>query len=554
MSRMTDEQQDELWHEVKGMMEDAEEDPESVQPLSSDEEGYVDRLMDGRTAPVSRRPTAAASSSSASARKSSVPATGDSAFTQRMLAAFDGLSSLPTPPGVSTIAEGRIGPAFEQQCRGHALAEPVAAAAADDDEPGGHDEGDDDDEGEDDDDDRAYRNYEEEHEGEEQDPSEWSRHTASWAADVSDSEAEDEEVGDAAPMAAKRTDASGAGASSSAVGLASSCFPSASSSSTAAPAPASSSSACASTPAGAATSSIGGSVGGIATFGGLSDLRDLDDKIDDAMEAQAEVAAEDEEEEEAVMDDGDGRAVPANGVAGRSQLAPRSPRKRPIEASPESSAQTKRVTFQAPGSVVGAAAAAAATAKLVGLASGDAKLAATMRRVPKGGSPLQRFDSADYFMDQKRPHAAQPPQPAQPPWRGQPPLHKHKGSQLVAAAHTEDVMAVEGEAVGAVTASADGPREPAASAPPAPPPAIERPAAPATDGDPRRGYTCYSLDGTNHSESSNAAALNDLLRVLGASGGGATAADSGGDSGNGTAAGDAAGARRRSKSPWRRGL
>ena len=93
MRALTEEENDALFHEVKSMMEEAENDDDQ-RPLSSDEEGYVDGLMEGRIA----RPAASSSRGQATAaadapdpRKDSVASIGGQGFQARLLAAFDGL-------------------------------------------------------------------------------------------------------------------------------------------------------------------------------------------------------------------------------------------------------------------------------------------------------------------------------------------------------------------------------------------------------------------------------------------------------------------------------
>ena len=178
--QLSDAQSDALWYEIKGMMDEAEADPESVQPLSSDEEGYVERLMDGRTAPYIARchkTTFHDSDLPQPVRRTSVPSSGGAAFSQRIQAVFDGLtgnSVSSTPSGV--LPSGRVGPAFESQARGYSLAEPVAQLAQDSEEE--EDQIMDHDHQPttaDDDDDDGWHNAEDEAQDEEQDMNEWSR-------------------------------------------------------------------------------------------------------------------------------------------------------------------------------------------------------------------------------------------------------------------------------------------------------------------------------------------------------------------------------------------
>ena len=47
--KLSDAENEQLFHEIKAMMADGEAD-EDQQPLSSDEEGYMEGLMEGSTA------------------------------------------------------------------------------------------------------------------------------------------------------------------------------------------------------------------------------------------------------------------------------------------------------------------------------------------------------------------------------------------------------------------------------------------------------------------------------------------------------------------------
>ena len=115
--KLSDAENEQLFHEIKAMMADGEAD-EDQQPLSSDEEGYMEGLMEGSTArPVaSARAHRTAPPSSEVPRKESVAAAGGQGFQERMQAAFGGLSSV---LAASRPVAGWGGPAFDGQCRGH---------------------------------------------------------------------------------------------------------------------------------------------------------------------------------------------------------------------------------------------------------------------------------------------------------------------------------------------------------------------------------------------------------------------------------------------------
>ena len=197
-----------LYREVRQLMAEA---PADQPELSSDDEDYTDRLMSGRT---SRRSFGSSPSARHAppadpiVRRDSVPASGTAQFLGRIASIFDALgtggsSGAGTPGGVQQDASGRIGPAFSNQCEGHALEEPKEAAPLDDDsaeEEGDADDADDGSADDDDDgDDGGYGDLpgETRADGAEEDPREWSRHTASWAQEL-DSSDEDEDEGDAA--------------------------------------------------------------------------------------------------------------------------------------------------------------------------------------------------------------------------------------------------------------------------------------------------------------------------------------------------------------------
>ena len=206
-----------LYREVRQLMAEA---PADQPELSSDEEDYTDRLMSGRTnrrsfgsSPSARHPPPA----NPLARKDSVPAGGTAQFHGRIASIFDALG---TPGGTSSGAGagtpgsmqqdpfGRIGPTFSNQCEGHALEEPKEAAPLDDDSA--EEAGDDDDDGsdgDDDGDDGGYGDLEGEtraDKGAEEDPREWSRHTASWAQEAGSSDEEEDEASGADAMQADR--------------------------------------------------------------------------------------------------------------------------------------------------------------------------------------------------------------------------------------------------------------------------------------------------------------------------------------------------------------
>ena len=216
-----------LYREVRQLMMEA---PEDQQELSSDEEGYVDRLMSGRTSRRNMDSSARGGETGAgplAARRDSVPASGTSQFQGRLDSVFGGLiagGALAVKPDVM----GRIGPAFSGQSKGLPLGEPKDAAPLDDSDDdldgagagvaagGGDGDGDGpdpDDEG--DEDMFAHDDLEGEQreDGAEEDVREWSRHTATWAQDGGSS---DEEV-DAmqTEKAAKQTTAASAAPPSS---------------------------------------------------------------------------------------------------------------------------------------------------------------------------------------------------------------------------------------------------------------------------------------------------------------------------------------------------
>jgi hypothetical protein len=313
---ITDEENTQLYHEVKAMMDEAEDDERQ---LSSDEEGYVDGLMEGRTTiKVVARPSEAVPTFG-TARKLSVLPAGGQGFQDRMCAAFGDLGSSVIAPSATAFdpAQGvRVGPAFSGQASGYSLAEPLPPTTSwlesDDDEEeedgdevhygtsrparrgasgrashsgAGRSSGDgewsgmDDEESDDDDgggggggggraavdeeEDDDEEEDEEEGEGIDEDPREWSRHTATWAAELSDSADEGNDEGDDGDDG-RASSAEGSGASRQSPPRAGSAE---------APLP------------GAAPSTKepgGGAVvrPPIAAFGGLHDLDDLDDEID----------------------------------------------------------------------------------------------------------------------------------------------------------------------------------------------------------------------------------------------------------------------------------
>ena len=200
-----------LYREVRQLMAEA---PADQPELSSDEEDYTDRLMSGRTnrrsfgsSPSARHPPPA----NPLARRDSVPAGGTAQFHGRIASIFDalgtpgGTSSAGTPGSMQQDPAGRIGPTFSNQCEGHALEEPKEAAPLDDDSA--EEAGDDDDDGsdgDDDGDDGGYGDLEGEtraDKGAEEDPREWSRHTASWAQEVGSSDEDEDGASGADTMA-----------------------------------------------------------------------------------------------------------------------------------------------------------------------------------------------------------------------------------------------------------------------------------------------------------------------------------------------------------------
>ena len=220
-----------LYREVRQLMAEA---PEDQQELSSDEEGYVDRLMSGR---ISRRNTAASARGDESgagplaARRDSVPASSPSQFQGRLDSIFGGLTA-GGPLAVQPDLLGRIGPAFSGQSKGLPLEEPKEAAPLDDSDDEldgagaaatagvGDGDGDGDGDGPDDEDDEDMFAHddvdgEQREDGAEEDVREWSRHTATWAHDggSSDDEADAMQTDKAAAPTAAPTAAPAAPAS-----------------------------------------------------------------------------------------------------------------------------------------------------------------------------------------------------------------------------------------------------------------------------------------------------------------------------------------------------
>ena len=193
-----------LYREVRQLMAEA---PADQPELSSDDEDYTDRLMSGRT---SRRSFGSSPSArhappaDPTVRRDSVPASGTAQFLGRIASIFDALgtggsSGAGTPGGVQQDASGRIGPAFSNQCEGHALEEPKDAEPLDDDSAEEEGDADDADDGSADDDDGGddggYGDLpgETRADGAEEDPREWSRHTASWAQELGSSDEDDDD-------------------------------------------------------------------------------------------------------------------------------------------------------------------------------------------------------------------------------------------------------------------------------------------------------------------------------------------------------------------------
>ena len=109
---LTDAENEELFHEVTSMMHEGDED-EDRRELSSDEEGYVDGLIDGQTARAVHRGSAAAPPAPNTARRDSVAASGGQSFQSRQAALFAAFDTLqPGLAGDSPFGSGaRIGPA-----------------------------------------------------------------------------------------------------------------------------------------------------------------------------------------------------------------------------------------------------------------------------------------------------------------------------------------------------------------------------------------------------------------------------------------------------------
>lgn len=127
MAQVNDDENTALFHEIRAMMAEGDED-EDRKPLSSDEEGFVDGLMQGHTA---RQPLARRSGEQhvpPAVRKESAAVSAGAGFNARLFAAFDSLQ--PGRTGAAPSLEGgwHVGPAFSEQCRGHGLAEPLDSA------------------------------------------------------------------------------------------------------------------------------------------------------------------------------------------------------------------------------------------------------------------------------------------------------------------------------------------------------------------------------------------------------------------------------------------
>ena len=240
--------------------------------------------MEGRTARPLQAPSTRSSSIGAP-RKESVAAIGGTNFQSRLTAAFDclqpGILQNPSSASPPLEAGNRIGPAFSEQCRGHSLAEPLArppawADSEDEEEMGGPSSsvgdkrtraqsrrrGEEDDEGGEGEEEEGEEEEEEEirgeEDGEDEDPKEWSRHTASWAAELTDSgDDEETELGRSA-AARMRSKASSSSSSTATAGASSSAAASAK----------------------------------IAAFGGLSDLQDLEDEEMEATQPAESTGAD----------------------------------------------------------------------------------------------------------------------------------------------------------------------------------------------------------------------------------------------------------------------
>ena len=119
---MPDHENDEkLWNEVRTMMDDADE---HEQILSSDDDDYAERLMDGDSAPSSvhlHLGEAVAPARGTGALFS----VGGSTFNNRRLAAFAGLDQRPSLVAGFAMSDisSRVGPTFSRQAAGFSLSE-----------------------------------------------------------------------------------------------------------------------------------------------------------------------------------------------------------------------------------------------------------------------------------------------------------------------------------------------------------------------------------------------------------------------------------------------
>ena len=405
---LTDDENVALFHEVQSMMHEGDED-EDRRELSSDEEGYVDGLIDGQTARAAHTGSAAALLTTSAARKESVAVAAGLGFQARqaaLFAAFDGLPSA-TTSALPLLDGGQpIGPAFSEQCRGHSLTEPRPNASADTDmddadetsggagpsgsdsagkrgrrpnEPDARDAEEDagleigDEEPEDDIDEEDIRGEED---AEDEDPREWSRHTASWAAELTDSADESDTF---EPSIARKK--------------------------TTVPAPSAGSGGSGSASASSAPHS------GIATFGGLGDLHELDDAMDDDGASMSSAARKRGAADENTRTGSSGPGLAASAVL-------------PAAAA---DSVTKRVRFDAGaegGALAGSAAAddpvlaamlrrqqPAADERQGGAScSGGAAAGATVRAPPRAkgrdGYVHYSLDGVDHQLDSERANAA----------------------------------------------------------------------------------------------------------------------------------------------------
>ena len=120
--------EDRLWHEVRALMDEAGEEE---QQLSSDDEGYVERLMEGNSAPSSIH-SLRVQEGQPTTRGSAAVAVGGLEFSSRLNAAFHGLDRHTLSGSLGAVDLSRqVGPVFSRQCEGFGLSEALRARQRD---------------------------------------------------------------------------------------------------------------------------------------------------------------------------------------------------------------------------------------------------------------------------------------------------------------------------------------------------------------------------------------------------------------------------------------